>query len=200
VNRPPTPLPQFDAPSETDLEDERLRQEEWGRYIRASELPMNVARALEGESERGAVLIATANIEHALMHLLISVLQPSDEKVDELFGWNGQAIKGYAPLNQLSLLINLAFRLGQVDKSFKKTLHDVREIRNEFAHSPTDISLSDFKRYSKVNNIIAIVDNSLSDEARSITEEFKTDLKSQYVVATHHITSLLSFRTHFLSG
>ena len=86
-------------------------------------------RQLANESDRGAVIVSAVLIEEALLNMLKQKLCPCLERKDELF----EGI--YAPLGNFAAKIDLAYRVGLINADFRKTLHLMRKLRNDFAHS-----------------------------------------------------------------
>ena len=86
---------------------------------------------LRSETDRGALIVAAALLEDALEHMLSARLVPSPERDDELFSGP------YAPLSTFSAKIDFAYRVGLIRLSVRSSLHLLRKIRNEFAHSTT---------------------------------------------------------------
>jgi hypothetical protein len=94
-----------------------------------------IAVQLMVESERGAVLLGSARIDFALEKLLKSIMSPHPDGNDNLF-------QSDRPLGTFSAKISLAFRLSLIDKTIEHALQMTRKIRNDFAHSFEDQSLS----------------------------------------------------------
>jgi len=103
-----------------DLSRQSLRPDHRAAYI----------KELLGESDRAAALVAAAEIESYLAHLLMfKFTQLSKEERDEMFfGRNG-------PLAEFGDRINVAYGLGAIDAGERDDLHSIRRIRNAFAHS-----------------------------------------------------------------
>ena len=87
------------------------------------------------ESDRAAVILGTAKIDLLLHQLLTAFFLPSTETQDEL-------LDGDAPLSTLHAKINMAYRLGFIDRRFTKALNILRKIRNAFAHEATGCTLN----------------------------------------------------------
>lgn len=79
------------------------------------------------ESARAAVIVGASQMDVELEKLIQKALRPSDEKDDELF-------ENDRGLGTFSAKINMAYRLGLIDKDFKRALHVFRKIRNGFSH------------------------------------------------------------------
>ena len=88
----------------------------------------------KSESDRAAVILGAAKLDILLYQLLTKFLIASPAGTDELFD-------GDAPLGTFSSKINLAHRLGLIDKDFSRALHLIRKIRNSFAHEISGTTL-----------------------------------------------------------
>jgi DNA-binding MltR family transcriptional regulator len=93
-------------------------------------------RSISTESTRAKVVLAACYLDELLHQLLALVLKPSDRAKDPLL--HGPQ----APLGTYSAKIELAYRLGLLPDAIRRSLHLVRKIRNEFAHSLDDCSFS----------------------------------------------------------
>lgn len=96
----------------------------------------------EKPTPRAVVLTAASLIEAMLERALAVELLPNDGGADELFDG------AQAPLGSFSARIEVAYRMGLIDKDVRSALHSLRRIRNDFAHqalppSMADSSLSD---------------------------------------------------------
>lgn len=87
------------------------------------------AAQLDCESERGTVIVSAALMDEALEVLIKAKLVSSPEKEDELF------VGAYAPVGSFSAKADFAYRLGLIDLSTRNSLHQIRKLRNDFAHS-----------------------------------------------------------------
>ncbi|OGW40762.1 MAG: hypothetical protein A2Y97_08260 [Nitrospirae bacterium RBG_13_39_12] len=79
------------------------------------------------ESDRAAVILGTSKLEDLLYQLLNKYFISEPPNKSELFD-------GTAPLSTFSSKINICYRLGIIDKEFKKLLNVIKDIRNSFAH------------------------------------------------------------------
>jgi len=98
------------------------------------QLILEYVKQLREESERGAVIVSAALMDEALEELIKAKLVPSPEKKDELF------IGAYAPLDNFSAKIDFAYRIGIIGFSIRASLHLLRKLRNDFAHSALQMS------------------------------------------------------------
>jgi len=105
---------------------------------------------LKHESERGSVIVGAVLLDEALEQLLKRKLVPSPEKSDELF-------KGsYAPLASFSAKIDFAYRVGIIGLHRRSSLHIIRKLRNDFAHSSLQISFESQKVHNKVQELFKL--------------------------------------------
>jgi hypothetical protein len=88
---------------------------------------MVLVEEMSGESDRTVAIVGAAWVEEALGNAIESFLQSHSEAWKRLF-------KGAGPMNSFSAKIDLARLLGMVTNSIRTDLHDIRDIRNEFAH------------------------------------------------------------------
>ncbi|HWH73212.1 MAG TPA: hypothetical protein VNV16_03000 [Methylibium sp.] len=101
------------------------------------EAVLKLQRELEAESDRGAILVASAMIEEELRRLLDAYFVPGASTPDTLFdGAN-------APLSSFSAKIDIAYRAGRVSEQLCRDLHLVRKIRNDVAHRPSGCTFED---------------------------------------------------------
>ena len=107
-----------------------------------------IAIQLINEGERGGVLLGAARIDFALEKLLKSIMSPHPDGNDNLF-------QPDRPLGSFSSKISLAFRLSLIDKSIEHALQMIRKVRNDFAHSFEDESLSHQSHRNRLQKPIA---------------------------------------------
>lgn len=94
------------------------------------------------ESDRGAVLIASAFIEESLEHLLRQVFavkscNVSSDKFETRL--NNLVKPGIdAPLGSFAARISISFVLGIIDTDYLNALESLRGLRNNYAHRKTD--------------------------------------------------------------
>jgi hypothetical protein len=98
----------------------------------------NVVRELEHESDRAAALMAVAHLEHRLAETLKVAFEDLPKIRDRVF-------KGYGPLASLAAKIDVAALIGIFPQYLHRGLTTVREIRNDFAHSPNIVSFESQK-------------------------------------------------------
>jgi hypothetical protein len=83
-------------------------------------------KELEGQSDRGLVIVGAAGLDVVLEGLLSAHLN-DEVKREEMFGPNG-------PLGEFSSRIKMAASLGLISKDERRELELVRRIRNKTAH------------------------------------------------------------------
>ena len=102
---------------------------------------------LKQESERGSVIVSAALMDEALEQLLKAKLVPSPEKNDELF------YGPYAPLGNFSAKIDFAYRVGIIGVNQRSSMHLIRKLRNDFAHSSRQIGFTSQKVHSRIQKL-----------------------------------------------
>ncbi|MFN5464019.1 MAG: DUF4145 domain-containing protein [Cyanobacteriota bacterium] len=108
----------------------------------AAESARTVALGMLKERGRGAVLVGVARVDAALEALLKAALAPPAAR-DSLFQTD-------RPLGTFGARIALAQRLGLIDPEVEKALQALRKVRNDFAHSTTDIALDEQTHQSRL--------------------------------------------------
>lgn len=111
------------------------------------------------ESDRGAVLVASAFVEEALEHLLRQVLtvKSCNASNDKFASQLNRLLKPGldAPLGSFSARITTAFVLGIIDADYFAALETLRDLRNSYAHRKVDgtrpqLTIRAIKNLSKV--------------------------------------------------
>jgi murein L,D-transpeptidase YcbB/YkuD len=87
------------------------------------------------ERGRGAVLVGVARVDAALESLLKAALLPPSAR-ESLFQTD-------RPLGSFGARIALARRLGLIESEVEHSLQALRKVRNDFAHSTSDIALGE---------------------------------------------------------
>jgi hypothetical protein len=87
------------------------------------------------QGDRAAVVLGAARLDVALEAALRCLMSTHPNGQDNLFDPD-------RPLGTLSAKIALAHRLGVIDQDVEQALQIIRKIRNDFAHSIDDESLS----------------------------------------------------------
>jgi len=110
------------------------------------------------ESDRGLVVGCAALLDDFLRTLIISYLVDNASSSALLEGGN-------APLGSFSAKIDMAHALGLISDDSRVEAHNIRRIRNDFAHKYA-ISLSDDSPRDRCNNLLfGLVSLDHSDEA-----------------------------------
>lgn len=87
-----------------------------------------VKRAWDDETDRGLALVMAAYFDDLLDDLLRRSLIDDSGVAERLLGVD-------RPLSAFSAKIELAYGLGMITQQLYKSLHQIREIRNHFAHA-----------------------------------------------------------------
>jgi len=98
------------------------------------------------QTDRGAALIAVAYVEERLK-AAIKTRMSDDKNIQK------NMFKNSGPLGTLSAKIDLAFLMGIYEKEIHKMLDTIREIRNEFAHTPHPRNFNSERIKALCNNI-----------------------------------------------
>ena len=138
--------------------------------LRVAETARTIALQMMGERGRGAVLVGGARVDAALEALLKAALAPPSGP-ETLFLTD-------RPLGSFGARIALARRLGLIDRQVELALHTLRRVRNAFAHSTTQASLSEAcyhqpltecYRQARCNPLWGPLERILDDQLRSNT-------------------------------
>lgn len=119
---------------------------------------------LKQESERGSVIVSASLMDEALEQLLKVKLVPSPEKNDELFSGP------YAPMDNFSAKIDFAYRVGIIGVNQRSSMHLIRKLRNDFAHSSMQISFTSQKVHSKIQDLFKL-NKSLLDTVWNLVKD-----------------------------
>ena len=119
----------------------------------AAEEARSVALGMLRERGRGAVLVGVARVDAALEALLRSALAPPRGS-ETLFHTD-------RPLGSFGAKVALAARLGLIDAPVEQALHSLRRVRNEFAHSTTEVRLADPSYSDRLRESVAQARRSL---------------------------------------
>lgn len=138
--------------------------------LRVAETARTIALQMMSERGRGAVLVGGARVDAALEALLKSALAPPSGP-ETLFLTD-------RPLGSFGARIALARRLGLIDRQLELALHTLRRVRNAFAHSTAQASLSEAchhqplaecYRQARCNPLWDPLERILDDQLRSNT-------------------------------
>ncbi len=115
---------------------------------------------LEGETERGLAIVGAAFLDDALAELLRAYLIDDSKKL--VNGLLGRSIGSFK--NRC----DLAYALGLIGPDMHSDLDQIREIRNRFAHSYSDLDFSASKVLGRCKNlkIAALSDPGKGSSAR----------------------------------
>lgn len=121
--------------------------------LSAAEQARNVAIPMMTERGRGLVLVGTARLDLALEHVLKAVMAPCSDPDDKLFTPDRS-------LGSYGAKINLAARLGLIDASIEQALHVIRRVRNDFAHSAGEPSLTEPRHQTRLQRVYSEAERS----------------------------------------
>jgi len=127
-------------------------------WITASDDDKPILEEIEKQTDRGAALIAVAYLEERLVAGIKARIQNNDEIEDKVFNYSG-------PLGTLSAKIDMGFLIGIYDIELHKKLHAVRQIRNEFAHTPSPRDFNSQRIKALCGNASLSADIMLTDRA-----------------------------------
>jgi hypothetical protein len=113
----------------------------------AAEEARSVALGMLRERGRGAVLVGVARLDTALDVLLKAALAPPRG--------SETLLHADRPLGSLGAKIALAARLGLIDPAVEQSLHNLRRVRNGFAHSTAPVRLADPPYRDRLRDSIA---------------------------------------------
>lgn len=114
----------------------------------AAEEARSVALGMLRERGRGAVLVGVARVDAALEALLKAALAPPRGS-ESLFHTD-------RPLGSFGAKIALAARLGLIDGAVEQSLHNLRRVRNAFAHSTSEVRLADPPYRDRLRESVAL--------------------------------------------
>jgi DNA-binding MltR family transcriptional regulator len=123
----------------------RPNKKAWDSILKAQD---DFEAILEGESDRGVVIVAGAMIDAVLGDIIKATLVEVPPKQDDL-------LADYRPLSGAGAKAAMVFRLGLISESFYKALKELFSVRNRFAHDAnpeTDI----YETNSKVINRLIV--------------------------------------------
>ncbi len=84
---------------------------------------------IDRHGDRSAAILAASCLEDRLSKLLRAALDEHENIANSMF-------KGYGPLATFQSKIDMSYMIGMSDTRMHKTMLRIKEIRNEFAHSP----------------------------------------------------------------
>ena len=123
--------------------------------------------ALAEESDRAAAILAAAYFEDRLRDAIMTRFVALNRQDD------AEIFKHYGPLSTFKAKVDIAFALGLYDRKTKKGLHTVRQIRNEFAHSPEPMEFDHEKVAAKCRKL----DTKAVQDSDDLRERYLTYLR-----------------------
>jgi DNA-binding MltR family transcriptional regulator len=93
---------------------------------------------LQAQTDRGAAIIGAAIVDDFLSDVPKKRLILTSTVSDRLFSHEANG-----PLASFAPKIDIAFAVGICDNNLRADLHDIRRIRNRFAHTPEALGFSD---------------------------------------------------------
>jgi hypothetical protein len=115
---------------------------------------------LDGESDRGAAIVGGALIEVAVDGALKKYLIPPYSKEDEFLDRDFS----------VALKIDLAHRVGLIRPKERRLLHQIRRIRNDFAHDPNSQRFDDSTIRDRVVNMCELSSDFLAVVVKGLRE------------------------------
>lgn len=101
------------------------------------------------ETDRGCALIVAEFLSDGLAELLRANFVPDQKLCDRL-------LRGDGPLSTFSARTELCFALGLLDANTYREIHLIRKIRNDFAHSFTQLTFDDDPVRSRCEQLIRV--------------------------------------------
>lgn len=117
------------------ITDEMLLELDPALARRAQEI-MDFRKSITSETARGSVLMSAAFLDDRLKSLLKARLVNNNTIVSQMFDFNGA-------LGTFSSRINFSYLLGLLPVNARTDLHNIRSIRNIFAHSALPLEFED---------------------------------------------------------
>jgi len=109
---------------------------------------MGILKDLHKETDRAAVILGTSNLDVLLYQILQKGLLPCATAGDDLF-------EGEGPLSTFKAKIDMSYRLGLIDGECARALHQIRRIRNDFAHEVSEGTLNTGTHRNRVRSLSA---------------------------------------------
>lgn len=145
---------------------------------------------IAGESDRGAVLVAASLLDAGLEAALKKMLAPATKKDDPLFN------SSFSPLRSFAAKIELAYRLGLINREARQMLDILRDIRNDFAHRAESVSLDGEATKSRIRAIFDQLPE-IRDAIDRTVDEIRRDQPAitldQYIESTAGRRSIFNF-------
>ncbi len=128
----------------------------------------NLVLQFSKESNRAAVILCAARIDYLLNESLRANLLPNPTGSDEL-------LDSDRAIGTFSARTNLAYRLGLIGADLARAIHLFRKIRNEFAHSSSEVSISEG---SQRDRILELAKPLQDDDAFNSFTEISSSMKN----------------------
>jgi DNA-binding MltR family transcriptional regulator len=148
---------------------------------------MEFVQEFRDESDRAAVILGAARIDLFLYNVIQHALHPSTSRSDEL-------LDGDSPLSTFGARIEIAFRLGLIDANLTRALHQIRKIRNSFAHESIGISLNSGAHRDRVRELVVGI------KSYSIFDKFLDLIKRQHQDASAEFRAAVALISLRLQG
>jgi DNA-binding MltR family transcriptional regulator len=129
-----------------------------------SQYMLDLAKEFDKESDRGSILLAAAYLDYLLADLLASIMIGTKDDLDALLRMPT------SPLGTFSSRIRLTYSLGLISADESKDLHNIREIRNKFAHRLFGLSFATDSIKDRCKNLIGA---KIDGQPASSREQFK---------------------------
>ena len=129
---------------------------------------------LRQESDRGSVIVAAALLDEALYNMLLCRLVPSLQREDELLDGT------YAPLNSFSAKIDLAYRVGIIRQKLRSSLHLIRRLRNDFAHSTMENGFSTTPVQGRLRELFKLNEEIVNQMFSSVQKDQRESLSKRF--------------------
>lgn len=110
---------------------------------------ISMLESLNGESDRGAILIVSALVENIVEEHIKKLFLPQADSSDELLSNSTSS-----PISTFSTKINLAYRLGLLSSNERIIFHQLRHLRNKCAHDIGQQNFNENHFRSRTQNII----------------------------------------------
>src|ERR1700744_5621904 len=101
-----------------------------------------IFQEIDEQTDRGVVLISVALLDKLLMDAIKTRLFIMEEPDKNLMG---RLFKGAGKLADFSARIDLGFLMQMYSSDAHELLHELREIRNDFAHDPSPLDFNQQK-------------------------------------------------------
>jgi hypothetical protein len=162
--------------------------------VREGDADPNTVREIEEQTDRAAAIIAGSYLEDFLAAAVRSKLTQDEKVLNQFF-------KGMGPLATFSAKIDMAYLLHLVDEEDRKRLHQIRRIRNEFAHDLSPLKFETL-RIADMCRAIYGSDENLNSAIAAAQEkglgphgEADGDPRNMYLAAIRILSFLLDLET-----